>query len=265
MIKNPRTLEQGIKNIEELLNLTNPTKQEICQSYNFVSNMLRRKSKRLKTKDKGYAEFFHMFQSLKNPTKTDLSNIFYLTMHYDFKGMDFEIEYKDAIRKGPIEEKVLFDKNSGLDMPTKRVNNRLLFHNLLSEKIESWYDPVFETKNQGKHLFCSKNLNASKFFKGIDTSKVDYAVFNNGRGYLSNEKQMFLYLIFDNQMGITHDRQKTDIIKSQIDRKKYDGRNIPFIHSYPISLGEFLRDFNKNDLTYQIRKELEKNKYKFDL
>ncbi|MCF7866927.1 hypothetical protein K9L67_05310 [Candidatus Woesearchaeota archaeon] len=197
-----------------------------------------------------------------------------------FNGWDIDVVYNWAEYNDGLDDKIIYFKSKNLneDIPALRFNKRIIFKNprpLINERTkhirtsisdrggvaQSWGFPQINT-NYVKHLNSSKNANASKYLESVDRARIEWAVFDNGLGFLNDKKPiktMFLYASFSESVGFVKKngkQTKSNIVKVQVDRVHSLKKGNASIHGFPISECELYRELLKDRADYVLENSI---------
>ena len=155
----------------------------------------------------------------------------------------------DITHHSSEKEVSLYSEDSKVPIEIVRFPNKMIFLNPFKEKIESWARPKSISGMQGKHRPRHKNPHGSNFYEGLNIEGIDLLLFKNAHGVIKNEREIYLYACFDDNVGtIKTTNKKSNIVRCRCERRKEgNGKNYcTELHSYPFSSTEFQRDLKNN-------------------
>lgn len=135
-------------------------------------------------------------------------------------------------------------------------HNKIIFDNPLRTdypRTESWSRPVCISYDYDRHLPTSRTRDKSWYRRGFNIKEAEFLVFNQAFGKIRSTDLMFLYGVFDGNIGVlspTH-TQSTRIMKLHVDRVRRNtgsGYKVQF-HGYPISPNTLRADV-RNDILF---------------
>lgn len=206
------------------------------KAFKQVQNVLKRKISRLSSQGVGSANayFPYSIERLDSLLNGDPVDIF---------GREVEIKYS----LGKKEEKTLWYEDIPLEVV--RDEDRIIFENPFNQKIESWSKLFYLTRKYNKHLpFSKKSEDASKYLGSVNPETLEKKVFNEGSGFIQNPGTIFLYGVFDNDIGIlkVKDNDKTNALRLMVERFKKSYGTYTRVHGYPVSYEEIREDCPKD-------------------
>lgn len=172
-----------------------------------------------------------------------------------------EINLKfELIRRERKLENIIWEPNKNEWFESYRILDKLVYLNPnISKgrrKIQVYSKPVSISSSYKKHLANSRS-SASKFYKGVNIEEIDLLSFNQGSGHLDTvqpDNILFLYLKFENEIGITKDNKPTRYVKTHIENCRHSKSYHQEIHSYPVDEKEII-----NKKMKELKRRIDKN------
>lgn len=161
-----------------------------------------------------------------------------------------------------VQQDLIHETKSGPGIVAWRHGKSLLVRR---QRVESWAN-VRSASHLGvggtaKHLPNTVDKKASRFLPGISVPDLEYLIFEHGRGHFDGKARLYMYALFQADVGLVIDRKKqerSNIVKVQFDRvarpkcerRTQDGETVwraqgyqVQSHGYPISEAELRADF----------------------
>jgi len=131
-----------------------------------------------------------------------------------------------------LSEDFIFDTSYDSFTDAIRFKNKIILYNSSLDKVQSWYNPRLDVTSKHEIGFSGSSV----YFKGSSRKNIEFEVFNKGVGFIdprSPSNRLYLFHAFDLNIGVSK-REKTNIVKLQIDRVKRSGSYACVVHGYPI-------------------------------